>query len=99
YDEASRRTLEQWQNHKNAPAFLATLDAMQRLAREKQLSLTLAIMPSKEEVYRWMLEPSAGAGDVPRSSVRFLTAVARERGIPVVDLGPELTKQGRELAA
>lgn len=99
YDEARRRTVEQWKGHKNAAAFLSTLDAMRRLAEEKKLTLKLAVVPGKEEVYSWLLDPSASPGDGPSPFVRFLTPVAQERGLPVIDLGPDLIRQARELAS
>jgi lysophospholipase L1-like esterase len=99
YESTSRRTVEQWAKHPNAKEFLSTLDAMRQLAREMKLQVTLAIMPPKEEVYRWILDPSSNPDEAPSEFVRYLTPLAQERGIPIIDLGPELGRQGRELAA
>jgi len=99
YERSRLRTVEQWATHPNAAAFASCLDAMRQLAREKNLQVTLAVMPSKEEVYRWIVDPASPPAETPSPFVRYLSPIALERGMPVLDLGPELEREGRELAA
>lgn len=56
YAERRRRAAEDIKRHPNFESLKATFGAMERLAVTRRLSVTVAVVPSKEEVYSWVLD-------------------------------------------
>ncbi len=85
-------TAEEVRRHPNFGALKATVEAMKRLADEKRLKVTVALVPSKEEVYSWVLDGGApwSTGVEPSPFSAALEEMARNNGMPYLDLKPTL---------
>jgi hypothetical protein len=93
YAARRSRAADEIRRHPNFESLKATLGAMARLAATRRLSVTVAIVPTKEEVYSWVLDGtrpwSADAGTSDFSLV--LRGLSEERGFRFLDLKPPLT--------
>jgi hypothetical protein len=92
-------TAEDVRRHQNFGALRATFAAMGRLAGEKRLRVAVALVPSKEEVYSWVLDDapawSTGVGASPFSAA--VEDMARRNGMPFLDLKPTLVRESRSV--
>jgi len=68
YAERRGRTAEEMNRHPNFESLKATLDAMGRLAGESRLTVAVALVPSKEEVYSWVVLDGAPSWSVKVSA-------------------------------
>lgn len=85
--------------HPNFPRLERTLAAMRDLAVGYRVQPIILIIPTKAEVYRWILEQRTYHTADSQSShfaVAILQACARA-GVRCLDLKPYLTKEGRRL--
>ncbi|MCA1632120.1 MAG: hypothetical protein LC802_00020 [Acidobacteria bacterium] len=94
YAERRGRTAEEVSRHPNFESLKATLDAMGRLAGESRLTVAVALVPSKEEVYSWALD-----GATPWSTARgpsgfavVMRELCERRGFRFLDLKPTLVE-------
>jgi len=88
FETASHRTREQVLRHRDFTVYQSVLDSMKALADREQLRVAVVIIPTKEEVYGWLLH-----GQSPWTSNREPSAFAaitasecRQRGFSILDL-------------
>ena len=94
----SRAEVEQ---HPNYPLLEQTMSAMGRAASAQRLRLTVIIIPTKQEVYRWILEQRMSRSDDTRSSgfaVAVLAACERLK-LSCLDTKPFLSEEAQALFA
>lgn len=99
YAERRGRTAEEVTRHPNFVHLKATLGSMERLAAERRLKVSVALVPSKEEVYAWVLDGAAawskGAGTSGFSEV--LRGLCGQHGFRFTDLKPALSEEARRV--
>jgi hypothetical protein len=78
--------------HPNWPCFRSTFSAMKELASAKHLSVALISVPSKEEVYSWVLDNGPPWSTPPDRSPfsMALENISKEEGFTFLDLKPSL---------
>lgn len=97
YAERARRSRGDIVTHRNFTSFSATFAATVELARLKALTLTVLAVPSKEEIYSWLLD-GVPPWSTPRSPSGFSTVLnemAELAGVRFLDLAPLLTDASR----
>jgi len=98
YAQRRGRTAEGVRQHPNFVSLQSTLSAMAKLTRDRQLIVTVAIVPSKEEVYSWVLDNappwSADVGSSGFSAV--LRGLSEQHGFRFLDLKPPLVEASRQ---
>lgn len=97
YAERRARTAEEVVRHPNFVHFEATLGAMERLAVERRLKVSVALVPSKEEVYAWVLDgaPAWSARQEPSGFSEVLRGLCEQHGFRFLDLKPTLAEESR----
>ena len=93
--KASRHDVEQ---HPNYTKLLRTMAAMQKLTAERHVDVTGLILPTKGEVYRWLLAPRDSQPEDERAS-GFAEAVleaCRTTGIVCHDTKPYLISEASD---
>ena len=97
YAERRGRTAEEVTRHPNFVHLKATLGAMERLAGERRLKVSVALVPSKEEVYAWVLDgaPAWSAGAAPSGFSEVLRGLCEQHGFRFLDLKPALSEDSR----
>lgn len=101
YAQRRGRTAEEVMRHPNFLNLKTTLGAMERLAGERRLTVAVALVPSKEEVYSWVLDgASPWATRVEPSGLsNVLRGLCEQHGFRFLDLKPSLVEaSGREYA-
>jgi hypothetical protein len=99
YVEASRRTHEDVLAHPNYAALQRTLAATRQLASRLKVSLKVVLAPTKEEVYRWVLdkgEPWSTPSD-PSGFATALGKICAGEGVEFLDLKPSFVAASKEL--
>jgi hypothetical protein len=97
YARAAARTAEEVRRHPNYEGLRATFGAMRRLAGERRLRVLVALAPSKEEVYGWVLGgggPWANARE-PSGFSTALAELSRREGFAFLDLKPRMVASAR----
>lgn len=91
------RTAEDVMRHPNFEHLKKTFSAMQRLAGERRLQVSVALVPSKEEVYSWVLDgaPAWSANKEPSGFSDVLRPLCKEHGFSFLDLKPVLLEDAR----
>ncbi len=91
-----RRQVEQ---HPNFPKLVRTMEAMKRLTGEKGLNLAVLILPTKGEVYRWILDRREWSVEDGRSSgfAQAVLAACDRIQLRCLDSKPYLTEEARRL--
>lgn len=83
----------------NFPALVKTIRAMKQLADRRQLKVDIVILPTKDEVYHWVL--SAGvpwtSDPAPSGFSQAITQVAQADGMCALDLKPAFITQSRQV--
>lgn len=102
YAERRGRTAEEVRRHPNFESLKAVLGAMRRLAGERGLTVTLALVPSKEEVYSWALDgaPAWSSADKQPSGFSIvMRELCAQQEFRFLDLKPSLVEaSGRVFA-
>ena len=101
YVEARKRKYEDVVGHPNFPALRRTLAAGKELADKLGVTLKMVLIPSKDEVYGWLLDGQE-PWSTPSAPTAFGTAlgeVAASLGIPCLDLMPELVAGSKAVYA
>jgi hypothetical protein len=96
WGKASRHDVEQ---HPNYIKLLRTMAAMQKLTAERHVAVTGLILPTKGEVYRWLLEARDSQPEDEQAS-GFAEAVleaCRTTGIVCHDTKPYLISEAKRL--
>jgi hypothetical protein len=97
YAQRRGRTAEDVMRHPNFESFKATLRALERLAGERRLTVAVALVPSKEEVYAWVLDgaPPWSTRGEPSGFSAVLRGLCEQHGFSFVDLKPALVEASR----
>jgi lysophospholipase L1-like esterase len=101
YAQLAVLSLDEVVHHKNYENVRSSLAAMKRLTDERHLKLVVAVAPSKEEVYDWVLnqQEHAPAGNNAATKISgFAMAMknlSEENGIAFLDLKPALVEAAR----
>jgi hypothetical protein len=84
--------------HPNFERLKATLAAMEKLAAEARLTVAVVLVPSKEEVYSWVLEGSEpwSSRREPSGFATVLRELSDEHGFRFLDLKPGLVDSSRQ---
>jgi len=98
YAQRRGRTAEDVMRHPNFESLKATLGAMERLAGERQLTVSVALVPSKEEVYSWVLDgaPPWSADGKPSGFSAVLRGLCEQHGFRFLDLKPALLEASKQ---
>ncbi len=100
YVKRRNRTAEEIERHPNFESLKATLAAMEKLAGERSLTIEVALVPSKEEVYSWMLDggasPWSNANEPSGFSV-VMRELCVQHGFRYLDLKPSLVGASRRV--
>ena len=88
FEAASLRTREQVTKHRDFGVYQSVLDSMKALAEREQLRMAVVIIPTKEEVYSWLLHDHLPWTSDPTPSA--FAAITKEeslkRGFSVLDM-------------
>ena len=97
YAQRRGRTAEDVMRHQNFMKLKTTLGAMGRLAGERSLTVAVALVPSKEEVYSWVLDgaPPWSTRGEPSGLSTVLRGLCEQRGFRFLDLKPALVEASR----
>ncbi len=97
YAERRSRTAEEVAHHTNFAPLKATLEAMERLAAERRLKVLVALVPSKEEIYSWVLDdaPAWPHDSGPSGFAEALRGLCERDGFGFLDLKPALSEEAR----
>lgn len=97
YAERRGRTAEEVMHHPNFVHLKTTLGAMERLAGARRLKVFVALVPSKEEVYSWLLDgaPPWSSGVEPSGFADVLRGLCEQHGFRFLDLKPTLAEESR----
>jgi hypothetical protein len=98
YAERRSRTAEDVRRHPNFESLKATLLAMERLSFERSLTVSVVLVPSKDEVYSWVLDgaPAWSAAAGPSGFSDVLRELCQRHGFRFLDLKPVLVEASRE---
>lgn len=99
YARNKDRTAEDVRRHPNFEPLRQTVGAMKRLADEKRLRLVVVLVPSKEEVYSWVLDDAApwSTDGAPSPFSSAVEEMARQNGMSYLDLKPVLVSASRRV--
>lgn len=90
-------TAEEVRNHRNFPRLREVVAEMKRFCAQQQLTLAIAVAPTKSEVYHWILEE--GSGPPPAAFACAVTDLCTAQGIPSLDLTPLFRAEAKRLDA
>lgn len=98
YAQRRSRTAEDVRRHPNFESLKATLGAMERLTVERHLTVAVVLVPSKDEVYSWVLDraPPWSAAEVPSGFSDVLRELCERHGFRFLDLKPVLVEASRQ---
>lgn len=99
YARRRTRTADDVRRHPNFASLEATFVAMKRLADERRLSVSVALVPSKEEVYAWALDggPPWTSSREPSGFSAVLSDLCARQGFGFLDLKPALVEASRRV--
>ena len=102
YDVYAKRrgmTPRDIQKHENYSALLGVLLGFHDKAKAWQAKFIVAVVPSKSQIYGWLLDPSPLPQWDKKESImaRSLSSFCIEHGIGLADLRPALTARAEEL--
>lgn len=97
YAQRRGRTAEDVMRHPNFLNLKTTLGAMERLAGERRLTVSVALVPSKEDVYSWVLDgsPPWSTRVEPSGFSNVLRGLCEQHGFRFLDLKPALVEASR----
>ena len=92
-------TADEIRRHPNFGMLKTTVAAMKRLAGEKRLRVAVVLVPSKEEVYSWVLDgaPPWTTSAAPSPFSAAVEEMARLNGMPFLDLKPTFVSASRRV--
>src|SRR5205085_10078479 len=92
YARAQERTADEIRRHPDYEPLKATFGAMKRLATERRMTVAVVLMPSKEEVYAWLLDGTApwSTTGTPSAFALTIKELCEQNGLPLLDLKPAL---------
>jgi len=97
YAARMRATPAMIRAHPSFTLFRETIVRTVALARARKLDLAIVLIPSKEEVYRWVLErqPPWSSDPSPSGLGVVLTEICREADVRLLDLKAPLIEESR----
>jgi hypothetical protein len=97
YAQRRGRTAEDVMRHPNLLNLKTSLGAVGRLAGERRLTVAVALVPSKEEVYSWVLDgaPPWSTRGEPSGLSTVLRGLCEQHGFRFLDLKPALVEASR----
>ncbi|MCA1620885.1 MAG: hypothetical protein LC795_16570 [Acidobacteria bacterium] len=97
YARRRGRTAEDVLRHPNFESLKRTLGLMERLAGQRRLRVAVALVPSKEEAYSWVLDgaPPWSSGAGPSGASVVLRGLCERHGFRFLDLRPALVEAAR----
>jgi hypothetical protein len=101
YVEASQRSHAEVVAHPNHAALQQTVAATRALAGRLKMSLKVVLAPTKEEIYRWVLEKRE-PWSTPAESSGLATALGKicaDAGLEFLDLKPSFVAESKALFA
>jgi hypothetical protein len=96
WGKASRQKVEQYPTY---PKLIRTMNAMHELTTERHVQLTVLILPTKGEVYRWLLDarnPQPEDQNASGFAIAILEA-CKNMGLVCVDMKPFLISEAEQL--
>jgi len=98
-EAAGKRSYQEVQQHPNFAKLTRTLAAMRTLTTERNVELTILVLPTKGEVYRWLLETRNPEPEDSQSSGFALAVLeaCQAAGIACRDTKPYLISEARRL--
>jgi hypothetical protein len=95
----ANRSRQEVEQHPNFPKLQRTLTAMRELTEERHVELQLLILPTKGEVYRWLLEERPPRPEDSHASGFALAVLEACRivGIDCYDMKPYLVSEAKRL--
>ncbi|MHC4077364.1 MAG: alginate O-acetyltransferase AlgX-related protein [Planctomycetota bacterium] len=99
YTERSAWTAEEVRAHKNFPRLRATLSEMKRFCEAHDLRVVVAMAPTKNRIYPWILakEKPPGPASAPSGFMSVVLGLCAEQGIEALDLTPHFRQEARRL--
>ena len=99
YAQRRARTVEEVIRHPNFGHLKKTFGAMQKLADERRLTVSVALVPTKEEVYSWVLDGASpwSVNEKPSGFSNELKSLSEQRGFRFLDLKPALLENARKI--
>jgi len=97
YARRRSRTAEDVMRHPNFEHFKETFDAMERLSEKRRLSIAVTLVPSKEEVYGWVLDGGSpwSTRSEPSGFSTVLRGLCERHGFSFLDVKPPLVEASR----
>jgi hypothetical protein len=97
YAQRMNRTAEDVMRHPNFESLTTTLGAIKKLAGERRLSVAVALVPSKEEVYSWALDGATpwSADEQPSGFSTVMRELCAQYGFRFLDLKPALVQASK----
>jgi hypothetical protein len=97
YAQRRWRTAEEIVGHPNFAHLQRTLTAMRKLAGERSLQVSVVLVPSKEEVYSWVLDGAPARPSIagPSAFSQILRGLCDQHGFRFLDLKPALWEDAR----
>jgi len=94
YAKESRIKVEDILQHHNLSCIKSTMAAMKQLANQKHLSVAVVLVPSKEEVYSWLLNgrPPWSTTLEPSGFSVVFKSISEQHGFSFLDLRPFLVE-------
>src|SRR5215469_3196915 len=94
YAKESRIKVENILQHHNLSCIKSTMAAMKQLANQKHLSVAVVLVPSKEEVYSWVLNgrPPWSTTLEPSGFSVVFKSISEQHGFSFLDLRPFLVE-------
>ncbi len=98
FAERKDRSLHEIQTHPNFACVKATIAAMKHLAASEHLTVVILLLPSKEEVYTWVLNraPPWSTDSTPSSLSIALREISEREGIYFLDMKPFLIESSKK---
>jgi hypothetical protein len=99
YAENMQRTLNDIQSHENYPRLIRVFHEMAGFALRERVTVAVVMLPSKEEVYNWILrsKPFAEADAEPSAFSYVIRGLSEANGFQFMDLKPPLIAEARRL--
>lgn len=99
YAKNKERTLDQVLQHPHYANLKATINAMGQLAAAKRLQVVIVLVPSKEEVYSWVLDHTQpwSANSGPSGFATALKDISQQDGISLLDLKPAMIEESKRV--
>ena len=98
-EEWGQRTRAEVERHHNFPKFVRTLEAMRQLTEQKGLKLVIVVLPTKGEVYPWILHGKNRLTEetLPSGFSQAVLSACDELGLRCFDAKPYFMQEAKRL--